>query len=395
MQISGYSVYKIFPKYYRCKMECMMKKHNFIEVLLFLKKYLKHNFFKFFSFYLGWLIQSLIIVFTPIIFGEMIDEIIYYNNFEEFISIGKIFVVITIWGSGLYYFLYEIYAHIMVTFTSEIKVDIFSQIMSSDAQYLNKEKAGKLMLFVQEYSDECMNFIVRNLIHNANGILMIIMTLCYIIKISWQIGFVLILVIPFNTIISMYYGKQVRKYAKNKQRNNEEFGSWILEMLVGIRDLRLLGSQRYITSQFVHKQKKIYRENNNTIVKSKIAIKVVEGINLIIRMSVLGVMSIWAKKQEMTIGNIIIILSFVAILIKETKAVCTKYMDGQKRISNIYALIDFFHYPQENIFFGTKDLCIKGGEIEFQNISFSYHKNKEVLKNINLKINSGEKVVSR
>ena len=105
------------------------KKLNFFRTIVFLSKYLNGNYLKFFSFCFGWLTQSAITIVTPIVFGVMIDQIVYYGNVTSFFSLGTLFVLITVFGCVLYYFIYEIYAHILVTFTSAIKKDVFIHLI--------------------------------------------------------------------------------------------------------------------------------------------------------------------------------------------------------------------------------------------------------------------------
>lgn len=367
------------------------KKLNFYRTIIFLSKYLKGNYLKFFSFCFGWLTQSAITIVTPIVFGVMIDQIVYYGNVTSFFSLGAVFVLTTVFSCVLYYFIYEIYAHILVTFTSAIKKDVFIHLIDSEAKVLSDIKTGELINTIQTYPNDCMDFVVRNIIHNLNGILLILFSSFYIIKINMYIGCLILVCIPIGTIVNLIFGKKIRYYGDQRRARVDKFMSWVLEMISGVSDLRLLGAEKYVIDDFSKQQHTI----NHVINKSKFYIltagNIIDGTNLMIQMSIYLIMAILMVKVDLSIGNIMIVMAYFTILAKEMKQLCIKYMDLQNRIAGIQRIKDFLESDLEKNREGKDVLDVKKGKIEVENLDFSYDKTM-VLNNFNCCINAGERV---
>ena len=66
---------------------------DFITAVKFLTTYMKNFKKQFVRFYLGWLLDSILTVIMPILFGIMIDEIVYYQNTKTFIHIALLYFV--------------------------------------------------------------------------------------------------------------------------------------------------------------------------------------------------------------------------------------------------------------------------------------------------------------
>lgn len=364
---------------------------NFYRTVIFLSKYLKGNYLKFFSFCLGWLTQSVITIVTPIVFGVMIDQIVYYGNVTSFFSLSALFVLITVFGCVLYYFIYEIYAHILVTFTSAIKKDVFIHLIDSEAKVLSDIKTGELINTIQTYPNDCMDFVVRNIIHNLNGILLIFFSAFYIIKINIYIGCLILVCIPIGTIVNLIFGKKIRYYGDQRRARADKFMSWVLEMISGVCDLRLLGAEKYVTDDFSKQQHAINHVSNKSKFYILTAGNVIDGTNLMIQMSIYLIMAILMVKIDLSIGHIMIVMAYFTILAKEMKQFCVKYMDLQNRIAGIQKIKDFMEGDLEKNREGKDVLNVKKGKIQIENLYFSYDKNL-VLNNFNCCINAGERV---
>jgi ATP-binding cassette subfamily B protein len=368
------------------------KNLNFISTIHFLSKYLKGYHFQFVAFYIGWFLQSAINVVGPLILGVMIDQIIYCKNITLFIKIAEVFVMVTIFSCILYYFIYQIYAYILVMFTFEIKKDVFSHLLDADAQYMASANTGSLITAIQVYTNECMNFVVRNLIHNINGILMIAFCTIYIFMINCQIGILAVISVPIGIYITYKYGKKIRVYGEESETYYNSFVSWLYEMLTGLRDIRLLNAQNVVNRTFTKKHKKMFAVNVKSITSTLTAENIINGSNLLIQLVMFTFIALFSKKYNITVGMIVVILAYYNILTKEVGAISNKHMDAQNRISYIQHIYDFMQVPVEKNFDIERKIKVTNGNISINNITFSYNFGEKIISDLSLNINEGEKI---
>lgn len=99
----------------------MTEKLNYIKTIKYLSTYIKKHKRNFKMFYLGWLFETALSVIMPILLGNMIDEVVYYQNLGSFLKISLIFVVMSIFSCALYFFIYAQHHYLMNMYTYSIK----------------------------------------------------------------------------------------------------------------------------------------------------------------------------------------------------------------------------------------------------------------------------------
>ena len=66
---------------------------NYFSAIKFLFIYINKHKKNFIMFYFGWFFDMIISVVTPILFGIMIDEIVYYQNIDIFIRLSLVYII--------------------------------------------------------------------------------------------------------------------------------------------------------------------------------------------------------------------------------------------------------------------------------------------------------------
>ena len=364
-------------------------KLNIISSVKFLGKYIKGHRIQFLAFYIGWFLDSIATIISPIIFGLMINQIVYYKNVDLFFRLA--FLVVMLFKCILYYLVNQIYAYNWVMFNLKIKRDVFTSIMNADAQYLSNANTGDLISTVQWYSSESMNFIIYNIIHNINGVLIVIFCTVYIFIISLYIGLLMLITVPIAVFISLKFGKKIRAYGDDQRNYYGTYISWLFEILGGIKDIRFLGAQRKVNKDFVKNHKAMYAVNIKSGLSSMTAQNIISVVNLVIQITIFVFIAFLSVYAGMTIGSLVVIVTFYSMLTDEVSHLSRSYMDAQNRISYIQRIYDVIHAQSEKDWSGKKELYVRNGDIEFEDIEFKYKDGKRIFNKLSLMIKGGEK----
>lgn len=373
-------------------MDSPNKKLNIISSIKFLGKYLKGHRIRFIAFYIGWLLDSVATIISPIIFGLMINQIVYYENTDLFFKLTVVFVVITLFKCIIYYLVNHILAYNWVMFNLKIKRDVFNSILYADAQYLSGANTGDLIANVQTYSSESMNFIVYNIIHNINGALIVIFCTVYIFIINPYIGLFMLVAVPFAVFVAVKFGKKIRKYGDEQRNYYGKYISWLFEMLNGIKDIHLLGAGKKASRAFVKNHKSMYAVGIKSGLSSMTAQNIINAVNLLIQLTIFVFIAFLTIYAGMAIGSLIVIITFFAMLTDEVSHLSRSYLDAQNRISFIQRIYDVINVQTDKEWRGKTELSITDGIIEFRNIDFKYNNGNQVFNDFSLTINSGEKI---
>lgn len=375
-----------------CGEKALSKRLDYIGAIRFLSKYVKRHKSNFIKFYFGWLFDTILAIIMPVLFGIMIDEVVYKQNVPLFLKLSGIYVILAVFSCVLYFFIYAQHHYLMSMYTLDIKLDLFKHMLQCDAEYLSDMSTGDIATLLQRDSDECMHFIIRNVIHLINNGLSIVIILIYLCKIDFGIGLFAMITAPFSVYINTKFGKKIREYGEEERKVYGKYISWIYEILSALKDIRLLGAQRYVGTKFDDFHKDIYDVEQNLGMISYLSQKFIDFVVLAVRLSIFVFAGWLATKGQITIGILTVILSFYSDLTFYIGAVGNSYLDAQHRISLIQKIYDFLQAPTEEDFSESKELVVTEGTINIENLSFSYKNGTQILSNVNLMIHAGEKI---
>lgn len=368
----------------------MSRKLNYFSAIKFLSKYIKNFTKHFVMFYFGWLVDSVLTMVMPILFGIMIDEIVYYQNIGLFIKIALVFLVCILFSGALYFLLYAQHGYLMNMFVFSIRKELFEHLQECDAGYMANATTGEIIAVVQDYPEQCMHFIIRNIIHTVNGILLLVLYTVYLIIIDWRIGLIAFVTSVVSVFLSTRFKGKIRSLGDEERNYYGKHVSWLYEVFNAMRDIRILGAEQKVEETFETNQNQLFKVGikNNIITLS--AENVQSFFNLVVQLIIYGIAAYLAFQGNLTLGTLTVILSFYSKLSSQISIVSSRYLDAQNRVSYIQKIYDFLQVPMEQG--GPNDLYITNGEITYNNVTFGYEDKDSVLKNITLKINPGERV---
>ncbi len=370
----------------------MNKKLNYFSAIGFLSKYISKHKKNFVLFYIGWLLSALLKIYIPITFAIMIDEIVYYKNVDAFFNISLVFLVMLLFSCALYYFSETQHCYLSIMYAFDIKKDTFEALQSADAQYMSDANSGDIINIIQTYANECMHFVIRNIIHTVNNSVLLILYVVYVFILGWRIGLLMMIIVPLSVFVSIKFGKKIRGYSEEQRENYGEYSGWLYEILSGLRDIRMLGAEETATKEFAKHQRKLFDISIKSGVSTLTAQNIITTVNLLVQLSIFGVAAYMAHQNNITIGVITLILAYFSGMTQYVGFLSGVYLEAQNRISYIQRIYDFINVPTEKLWAGKNKLGVTDGHIKFSNIAFAYNKKENVLHNFSLEIRSGEKI---
>ncbi len=367
------------------------KKLTYTSSIIFLSKYISIYKANFIKFYFGWLFDSIISVVLPILFGLMIDEIVYRQNMNTFLHIGIVVAVVSLFSMGLYFLIYAQHSFIMNMFSLQIKKDIFSHFMKSHANYLTSANSGEIVACLTYYPTECVHFIVRGVIHQFNRILVMLLIIVSLFNTNIIAGFTVLIMSIVVFLLTSKIGDKVRKYATAYREDYSVYTGWIFEILKALRDIRILNAVDYVCKLFTTNNFKLFDKKNKLNFINITSSNIVGLINLTARMIIYCLSGYLAYKGELTIGVFLVIVTYYNRLQNEIVLLNTSYNDSQNRISFIQRIYDFLQTETEDSWQGKENLNVENGNIEFHNVNFSYKDSNQILNCFDLNVKAGEK----
>ena len=375
-----------------CGEQSMNPKLNYLTAIQFLFPYLKKHLPIFIRFYLGWLFDTILSIVMPILFGIMIDQIVYHTNLPLFFKLSGMYVILALFLCILYLFIYAQHHYLINMFTLNIRLDIFKHLHKCTAETLSDMSTGDISTLLEQDCSECMHFLIRNVIHPLNRFLSLLITMGYLYKIDFRIGIFATLAAPLSVYINTRLGKHMRTYSDIHRAAYGSYIGWAFEILSALKDIKILRAENHAAHTFQERHKNIFTQEKKAATTGYMAGQLTDFVTLFIRLCIYTFAGYLAAEEQLTIGVLTIILSFYNSLTNKLSVLGSSYLDGMQRISRIQKIHDFLQTPSEESQNRRKQLDIHTGNIELRRLHFSYKNGLPLLSDVNLTIQKGERI---
>lgn len=373
------------------------KKHaneslDFRGAIQFVNRFLDKLHLQLVLFYLGWLFDTLAGILSPVLFGIMINQMVYYRNLSVFIQVGLAFLGLSAFSCIQYFLIYELYGHVWNELIYRVRCQLYAVVQKMEAKKMADASYGDMAQLIQWKVMECVHFIVRNIVHNINNYIRILICLMISYQISPWIALVLTVMVPVSVLISYKYGKKIRKEQGQNQKAYGTYISWLYEIFHALKDIRLLGAENHVNNLFHKHQKTLIQTDVKAGMETLKAEHIIAHANTLIQMALYAVLAFLAFSGGLSIGSVLVILAYFRSLTDSLRDVSSRYMDAQSRISVIQRIRDLMEQPTADDRKDKRTLTVTKGQINFQKLSFAYQRGTPIIENLNLQIRGGEKL---
>ena len=367
-----------------------MDKKLFVE-LRFLFKYVKSSKRSFILFFIGWHLEAFINLMLPLLFGRLIDEMVYYKNVSNLIKFVFVIIILSLFLCSLYFLIYTFYNYNYGKYATNIKLDLMNHMTKLDGKTMQSYKNGEIITMVDQYADECVTIVNRNVIYTFYCLFIIIIYTASIFIVNARLGICTLVFVILSTIISLKKTKKINQNAEKEKRIYGKYSGWLMEMIHGVRDLRLLGAEHRVLKKFKNYIHELQHINFNKRIFGLHINNLAEAITLVFRIILLCIGAKYISDGIITLGIFIVILSYYDEIRQNILYLNGYYVDLQDRISYVRYIRKFLKLPQEKQNSSSENVRFNTGDINFENIVFSYNE-CELLNRLNLHIKNKDHV---
>ena len=275
-----------------------------------------------------------------------------------------------------------------------LQKDLYRSILNSDLSYINSIHSARFISsFTADSSKlrETMSSVVVNLSRN---ILMVVGLVGYLFYVDAMLATIFFIVIPPAAIGLKFLGKKLRKAIRMSLEEIGALSALVSETLKGIRIIKAYGKEQ----MHVRKASEVIDKVVNFSMKGVRARSASAPIMEIVTGVAIACIIYYAGNKSldglMTVGSFMAFTTAAGLLYDPLKAVANlqaMLQEGVAASQRLFPILD--NKPKIQDKKNLKKPEIFSGSINFENVSFSYSENdKDVLKNISIKIKSGQTV---
>ena len=350
------------------------------------------------------------VTFTP--WSEMTSENIkevfmnnatfYLNQMTEdygasmvLLLLGLFLVVMTFFKTACYFGSSAAIIPLRTGIVRDIRTQVYDKVVSLPIGFFSKERKGDIIARMTGDVAEVENSIVSSLdmlIKNPIFIVIYFGTLLYI---SWELTLFTIFVIPVLGWIMGSIGRKLKAKSLVAQQKLGETTSQMEETLGGLRIIKAFIAEKKMSGRFRKCSDELRSATMRVTMRQALAHPVSEflGTGVIVLVLWFGGTLILGDSSPISAATFIYYLTILYSIINPLKELSKASYNIPRGLASMER-IDAILNAENPITDGKKGVEIPDMRegIEYKNLTFSYDGERNVLKNINLKIEKGKTV---
>jgi ABC-type multidrug transport system fused ATPase/permease subunit len=329
------------------------------------------------------ILSAVVSTYRPYLMKDAIDGYILTKDMQGlwvFILIICGVLILEVFLSFSLIYLANMIAQKVVRF---LRVRLFNHIIQFRLSYFDRTPNG--ILVTRSVSDietiaEIFNNGILTLMVDTLRIVFIISVMYYM---NWMVASIVIIILPLMIIITNQFQKVLKKVYQAERNVTAKLNSFVQERLTGMTIVQLFNRQEKEYAGF----QSINKELRNAFLKTNVYFALLFPVVDIVSAVAIGLL-LWfgglrtAVHGDLSVGDVIVFISYITMLTQPMRQIADRFNSIQRGLigaDRVFKILDEDQSLPNN---GVELLTDTKGEIEFENVSFSYIQGSPVLKNI-------------
>ena len=276
------------------------------------------------------------------------------------------------------------------TSTNMLRFDLTQHCIDLDMTFHNEHKPGEMIERIDGDVNNLATFLSDFAVQLVTSLLVIIGSLILLFSKHWIIG-VSFTVFTILAIVVMYVLRNfsVKAWEEQRQTSADMYGN-IEESLSAIEDIKANGGIRNTMRKFFDVSRNDYKAFKKALVRGQVFVMAIWVVIAIINTLIFAPSIPLVQKGIIDLPTVFLIQMFAGILLRPILTLTRQMQELQRAGASIDRINKLFVTKTKIHDIGKEKLSPGPLSIEFDRLSFAYHENNYVLRDISFKIEPGQ-----
>ncbi|WP_312107521.1 ABC transporter ATP-binding protein [Lachnoclostridium sp.] len=333
-------------------------------------------------------------LYVPIEIGKAIDEIVYGSvNFPVIRDILLRIVIIVGITAVAQWFMSILNNKVTYEVVRDIRKEAFEKIEVLPLKYLDSHPSGEIVSRMIADVEQFADGLLMGFTQVFTGIMTIIGTLVFMLRLNIGITFVVVLLTPISLFVANFIAKKTYAMFQAQSKTRGEQTALIDEMLGNEKVVKAYHQEEEVIKHFDEINERLAKYSLRAIFYSSITNPATRFVNGLVYAGVGFTGAFAAMNGIMTVGALSSFLSYSNQYTKPFNEISGVITEIQNAIACAARIFELLEEPVEIP--DSKDAVVLNdvkGNVECNEVDFSYDKTKKLIENLNLKIHPGQKI---
>jgi len=339
------------------------------------------------------IVVALLELVFPVAVQRFVDQLLPSGNWDMITTVGILLLLLYVLSTFLQFIVSYLGHKLGINIETDMREQLFTHVQRQSFKFFDNTKTGHVMSRITNDL-----FDIGELAHHGPedffiAIMTFVGAFLLMFNIHPQLAIVAIVMVPFLVWLVTYCNVKMNEAWKNMYVKIADVNARVEDSVFGVRVVQSFTNEEFEINRF--------RGDNGKFRSAKlVAYKVMAGthssIYMMTRLVTLVVLVVGAwffLNDSLTYGEMVSFVLFTNVLIKpvdKISALLELYPKGMAGFKRFLELLE--QEPEVQDRPNAISVNHLKGDIQFQDVHFSYEGHKEVLKGIDLSIRSGETV---
>jgi len=355
------------------------------------KKYLKNILISvFFTILLAGSTSSVAYLLDPAI------KELFINQNKEFLYLIPGLIVLAFSIKGLSLYLAKV---IMINVSEEVRkdiqIDMFSSLINADTKLVDQKHSGKFVTNLTNDVGMITNLVSTVILNIFKDSLTLIGLLSVMFYQNWKLSLIAIIMIPLASFAAKTLGKRIGKVTTQQMERAGILNSYLIEIFKNHKLTKIFQNEVYEklrVKKYINELKESSRKINIVFTRASPIMEFLTGIMIAF---LIFYATKLISKNELEVGNFFSFLAAMMLAYQPVRSLATLNISIQQGLSGARRVLPIIDdIPKIIDKNNVKKLILKIGQIDFENVDFSYSEEEnKILNNLNLNI-PGQKMTA-
>lgn len=336
------------------------------------------------------LFLALFQILLPILIGRAIDFMLPLEAkaFEGSV-LGLVLVIVLAALSG--YLLSRLVNAIGYQTVAALRKEGFAKINRLPIGSIDSAQKGDIASRLSNDCDKILNGILQGLPKIITGVITIVGTILIMLSISFFAALAVIAITPLSVLVAKKITLASHVYFKKQADAQGTVSAYANERILNMDLINACGYEKQNIEGFEMLNQNLKKHGFRAQLYGALVNPVTRFVNHGVYVAVGLIGGLMALKGSISIGQISALLSYAnryTMPFNEISGVVHQLQDAKAALDRVFSLLDAAE--EEDTGYFEKGVLL--GDVDFENISFSYNKKQALIENLSLSVKAGSKV---
>ncbi|AOZ98346.1 MULTISPECIES: ABC transporter ATP-binding protein [Flavobacterium] len=276
----------------------------------------------------------------------------------------------------------------------DIRIKLFKHILSFRMKYFDLVPVGQLVTRSVSDIESIARIFSQGLFMIISDLMKMVVVLLFMFYMNWKLTWIVIIAMPILVFITRIFQRKMQVAFEEVRTQIANMNTFVQERVTGMKIVQLFNREEIESEKF----KDINEKHQNAWIKTILYNSIFFPIADIISSLTLGFIVLYGGIKILngdnftTFGDLFSYTMFIGMLFNPLRQIADKFNEmqlGMIAANRVFEIIDTQDQIQDT---GKIEAPVFDGNIQFKDVRFSYIENEEVIKGIDLSVNSGETI---